>query len=90
MKEGTGQSLSSLLHIAYDRSRWATTAAEASVGIPQRRPRECERKTRTPANCENRRNATGSKRKHADDLAAADLRDLPHLFMGEMLPTLSQ
>ena len=29
--------LSSLLHIADDRSRWATIAVEVSVGVPQQR-----------------------------------------------------
>ena len=34
IKKSTGQSLSSLLRIAGDRSRWATIAAKASVGVP--------------------------------------------------------
>ena len=37
IKEWTGQSLSSLLHIADNRSRWAAITTEASVGVPQRR-----------------------------------------------------
>jgi len=37
IKEWTGQSMSSLLRVAEDRDRWATIAAEASVGVPQRR-----------------------------------------------------
>ena len=38
IKEGTGQAMLSLLRIADDRSRWAAITAEASVGVPQRRP----------------------------------------------------
>ena len=34
IKELTGQSLSLLLRIADDKSRWVTIAAEASVGVP--------------------------------------------------------
>ena len=37
IKEETGQSMSSLLRIADDRSRWAAITADASVGVPQRR-----------------------------------------------------
>ena len=37
IKQWTGQSRSSLLRIAYYRSRWAVITAEASVGLPQRR-----------------------------------------------------
>ena len=37
IKEWTGQSKSSLLCVAEDRRRWAATAAEASVGVPERR-----------------------------------------------------
>ena len=37
IRERTGHSLSSLLRIADDRSRWATIAADASVGVTQRR-----------------------------------------------------
>jgi len=37
IEEWTGQSMSSLLRVAEDRDRWATIAAEASVGVPQRR-----------------------------------------------------
>ena len=36
-KEWTGQSMSSLLLIADGRSRWAVIAADASVGVTQRR-----------------------------------------------------
>ena len=38
IKEWIGQSLSSLLHIANDRSRYEAITAEASVGEPRRRP----------------------------------------------------
>ena len=37
IKEWRGQSLSSLLRIAYDRSRWPVITAGMSVGVPQRR-----------------------------------------------------
>ena len=37
IKEWTGQLLLPLLRIADDRSRWATIALEASVGVPERR-----------------------------------------------------
>ena len=37
IKEWTGQSISSLLRTADDRSWWAVITAEASVGVPQRR-----------------------------------------------------
>ena len=37
IKEWTGHSLSSLMRIADDRSRWVTIAVVASVGVPQRR-----------------------------------------------------
>ena len=37
IKEWTGQSTSSFLCIGDDRGRWAVIAAEASVGVPQRR-----------------------------------------------------
>ena len=37
IKEWTGQSMSSLLHIAHDRGRWAVIAANASVRVPQQR-----------------------------------------------------
>ena len=37
IKEWTGQSISSMLRIADDGSRWAAITAEASVGVPQRR-----------------------------------------------------
>ena len=37
MKEWTGQSMSSLLHITDDRGRWSVIAAGASVGVSQRR-----------------------------------------------------
>ena len=36
-RHGRTIEVSSLLHIADDRSRWATITAEASVGIHQRR-----------------------------------------------------
>ena len=35
--EWTGQLMSSLLHTADDRGRWAVIASDASVGVPQRR-----------------------------------------------------
>ena len=37
IKEWTGQSMSPLLRIADDRSRWEPITAEASVGVPQQR-----------------------------------------------------
>ena len=37
IKEWTGQSMSSLLRIADDRSRWVAITAEASIGVTQRR-----------------------------------------------------
>ena len=37
IKELTGLSLASLLHIPDDMSRWVTIAADASAGVPQRR-----------------------------------------------------
>ena len=33
IQEWTGQSMSSLLHIANDKGRWAVSAAHASVGV---------------------------------------------------------
>ena len=37
IKEWAGQSMSSFMHIADDRSRWAVITAEASVGVLQQR-----------------------------------------------------
>ena len=37
IKQWISHPMSSLLHIADDRGRWAVIAAEASIGIPQRR-----------------------------------------------------
>ena len=38
IKEWTGQSMSSSLRIADDRSRWAVITAEASIGVPPTTP----------------------------------------------------